>query len=126
MAQMFTKGFKPKSTTNKAKSIIRREISGYDWNAKRIQSQINNFRKYDRDVVNGYTGGKKLVEGGSFACYFNQTDNMLNKIYGKNNVANWSDDKKWNTYKHLISREVDSIYNTGRMALKTNNKTSKK
>lgn len=125
MTQMFKKGFKPKSTTKKAKGIIRREISGYDWNAERIKDQIDSFRKHDRDVVNGYTGGKKLVEGGSFACYFSQTDNMLGKIYGKKNVENWSDEKKWETYKHLISREIDDIYDTGKMSLKSKTKGRK-
>ena len=51
---------------------------------------------------------------------------MLNKIYGKDNVSKWSDEKKWNTYKHLISREINSIYNSGRMSLKSNKKTNKK
>lgn len=116
MSKMFSKGFKPKSTTTKAKGIIRREISGYDWNAKKLKGQIDSFRKHDRHV-NGYTGGKKLVEYGSFACYFSQTDNMLGKIYGKKNVSEWSNEKKWNTYKHLISREIDAIYNSGKMSL---------
>ena len=118
MAKMFTSGFRPKSNSIKAKGIIRSEIRGYDWDAARLKSQIDSFRHYDRDVVNGYSGGKKLVEGGSFACYYSQTDDMLSKIYGKKNVSTWSNEKKWNTYKHLISREIDSIYNTGKMSLK--------
>ena len=47
---------------------------------------------------------------------------MLNKIYGRKNVDKWSDEKKWNTYTHLISREIDKIYNTGRMSLNTKKK----
>ena len=113
-----TKGFRPKSNTTKAKGIIRSEIRGCGWNAQRLKSQIDSFRSYDRNVFNGYSGGKKLVEDGSFACYYDQTDDMLNKIYGKKNVDKWSNEKKWNTYKHLISREIDSIYNTGKMSLK--------
>lgn len=125
MAKMFTKGFKPKSTTKEAKKNIRSEIRSYEWNAKSIKDQINSFRKYDRSVVNGYAGGKKLVEGGSFACYYSQTDNMLGKIYGKKNVSKWSDEKKWNTYKHLVAREIDNIYSTGRMSLTTSKKKKK-
>lgn len=118
MPKMFTSEFKPKSTTNKAKGIIRSEIKSYEWNASSLKDQIDSFRKYDRSVVNGYTGGKKLVEGGSFACYYSQTDDMLGKIYGKKNVDTWSDEKKWNTYMHLIAREINNIYDTGRMNLK--------
>ncbi len=122
---MFTSGFKPKSTSNKAKYIIRNEIKSYDWNAKRLKDQIDSFKTYDRNVFNGYSGGKKLVSGGSFACYYSQTDDMLGKIYGKKNVAGWSNDKKWNTYSHLMSREIDNIYNTGHMSLKSNKRRSK-
>lgn len=125
MAKMFTRGFKPKSNTKKAKGIIRSEIRASEFNAKSLKQQIDSFRKYDRSVVNGYTGGKKLVDGGSFACYYSQTDNMLGKIYGKKNIQKWSDEKKWNTYKHLISREIDDIYRTGKMNL-TRKKSSKK
>lgn len=126
MAGIFGTGFKPKSTTLKSKKIIRDEIKSCDWNAKRIKNQIDDFKKYDREVFNGYSGGKKLVEGGSFACYYSQTEPMLNKIYGKDNVSKWSGEKKWNTYKHLVSREINSIYNSGRMSLKSNKKTNKK
>ena len=94
---MFGNGYKPKSTSNKSKQIIRNEIKSYDWNKNSLKGQIDHFKRYDRDVRNYYQGGKKLVEGGSFACYYHQTDGMLNKIYGKENVSKWSNDKKWNT-----------------------------
>jgi len=42
---------------------------------------------------------------------------MLNKIYGKKKVSKWNDDKKWGSYRHLISREVDSICRSGRMSI---------
>lgn len=34
---------------------------------------------------------------------------MLGKIYGKDNVKNWSGDKVHNTYKHLIGREYAAM-----------------
>lgn len=108
-----------KSTSSKAKKIIRDEIRNEGWNARKLKSQINVFKSYDRDVSNYYSGGRKLVNEGNFACYYSQTDKMLGKIYGKQNVASWSNQKKWNTYTHLLSREINDICIKGRMSLGT-------
>ena len=122
MAKMFTSGFKPKSTTNDAKRIIRSEIRSYGWDVNRLNDQIDSFKKYDRYVRNSYQGGKKLVEGGSFACYYSQTNDMLGKIYGKKNVSAWSNDKKRNTYTHLMAREIDSVCRSGKMNISNSSK----
>lgn len=113
-----------KSTSNKAKGIIRREIAAYDWNAKKLKDQIDSFNTYPRHVrpATPYHAGRKLVEGGCFACYYPETDEMLGRIYGKDKVKKWSNEKKWDTYTHLLSREINSIYNTGKMSLATANK----
>ena len=112
------------SNSNKAKKIIRSEISSYEWNAKRLRNQIDSFNSYPKHTrpANPYRAGVKLVEGGCFACYYSQTDDMLNKIYGKDKVKTWSNEKKWNTYMHLVSREISSIYHSGRMSLTSNKK----
>ena len=119
---MFGNSYKPKSTSNKAKKIIRDEIKSYDWNKNSLKDQIDDFKKYERNVKTYYHGGKKLVDDGSFACYYHQTDNMLNKIYGKENVKKWSNEKKWNTYTHLVSREINDICVKGKMSVGTNKK----
>ena len=56
-----------------------------------------------------YTKGAGLVDGGCFACYYDDQRVMLGKIYGKDNVKNWSGDKVHNTYKHLIGREYAAM-----------------
>ena len=114
---MFGNSYKPKSTSNKAKEIIRAEIKSYDWNKNSLKNQIDDFKKYERNVSTYYQGGKKLVSDGNFACYYHQTDNMLNKIYGKENVKKWSNQKKWDTYTHLVSREINDICVKGRMSV---------
>lgn len=110
------------SNSNKAKRIIRSEIKSHDWTKKSLKNQVGYFIDTTRKnrsygVHTPYQGGLKLVDGGSFACYYSQTDDMLGKIYGKRNVAKWSDEKKWNTYRHLIARETDSIIRTNRMTV---------
>lgn len=118
--------FKPKSTSKEAKKIIRDEMKSCGWNARGLKSQIDDFRKYDRRVKDYYSGGQVLVNEGNFAAYFNQTDHMLGKIYGKKNVDKWSNEKKWNTYRHLLSREINAVCKKGSMSVSSTSKKKKR
>ncbi len=120
---MFTKGFKPKSTTKKAKSIIRSEIKGYYSPSMRGggKSTLANM-KADADAYSygrgksDWTKGKELVNAGCFACYYSQQQKMLNKIYGKRNVDKWDGEKIHNTYGNLIGREYASMLRESKKA----------
>lgn len=73
--------------------------------------------KKDADAGNGgrlgytsdYNKGAYLVEAGCCAVYYADQAKMLSKIYGKRNVDKWSDNKTFDTYKHLVAREYDSM-----------------
>ena len=99
------KAYKPKSTTSKAKSLIRGEIkhryspsaTGYG------RSTVTNM-KHDAE-----SGWANLVDSGNFRCYYDDQAKFLSKIYGKKNVDKWSGQKIHNTYKHLIGREYASM-----------------
>lgn len=114
-----------RSNSNKAKTIIRNEIKDYGWNSKSLKSQIDDFKKWNPKVHGYYSGGKVLVQEGNFAVYNSQTEKMLGKIYGKQNVTKWSNDKKWNTYKHLLGREINQVCSKGSMSLNSNKKKRK-
>lgn len=116
MPKMFSKGFKPKSTTKKAKSIIRNEMLSYfparEYGTKtrldamkRDAEAVGIYPKYASD----YTKGKALVNAGCCACYYDDQRKMLSKIYGKKNVDNWDGQKVHNTYGNLIGREYASM-----------------
>lgn len=118
MAKMFTKGFKPKSTTKEAKKIIRDEIKNYYSPSSRgggnstlenMKRDAESYGKAWRCPDTDYHKGAGLVDGGSFACYYSDQDKMLAKIYGKENVAKWDGEKTHNTYKHLIGREYAAM-----------------
>lgn len=122
MAGIFGSGNKPKSTSKRAKNIIRSEIRGYFSPARKGEgkSALQNMQKaanaYDGGFISkypksDYTKGAGLVDGGCFACYYDDQRVMLGKIYGKDNVANWSGDKVHSTYRHLIGREYSAMLN---------------
>lgn len=125
MAKMFTKGFKPKSTTKTAKKTIRNEVLsvfsrdyGYDENDKRTRLQR---MKSQADSANAgrpnkgypqptdYHKAKYLVDGGFYRCYYSDQAEFLSKIYGKDNVAKWDGNKIHSTYSHLIAREYNAM-----------------
>lgn len=127
MSKMYSKGFKPKSTTKKAKAIIRNEALGrwgknngyYDDKRTRLQRMKSNADSYNAGVgspSNGYRyqptdyqKGAALVDAGCYRCYYSDQREFLSKIYGKSNVEGWENDKVHNTYKHLIGREYDAM-----------------
>ena len=118
MAKMFTSGFKPKSTTKKAISLIRGEIkhryspsaTGFGRSAvmnmkEDAESGWGRYRGYGGD----YHKGANLVDVGNFRIYFVDQAEFLSKIYGKKNVSTWPNQKIYDTYKHLIGREYNSM-----------------
>ena len=103
------------SNSNKAKRIIRSEIKSC-YTKKGLKDEVKGLIGWG-GVYTPYQAGAKMVQGGCFGAYYSDTDKMLSKIYGKRNVAKWSNEKKWNTYRHLIARETDSIIRTNRMTV---------
>ena len=111
MAQMFRKGFKPKSTNKKAKKIIRNEMLSY-FPAKEygVRTRLQAMKKDAEACSYGhgktdFIKGKELVNAGCCAVYYDHQAKMLSKIYGKKNVDKWSGQKIHNTYGNLIGRE---------------------
>lgn len=116
MAKMFSSGFKPKSTTKKAKEIIRGEIKSYYGCRTRDYGVKSSVKAMEKDAnaysagrgLSDWNKGKELVNAGCFACYYDDQRKMLSKIYGKN-VDKWDGLKVHNTYGNLIGREYASM-----------------
>lgn len=109
-----------RSTTNKAKSIIRNEIRKSVYAPKNYgkgRSTIDNMKKeadsynagYPKKYrVSDYAKGVALVDAARFAIGVDQ-DPMLTKIYGKNKVETWDYYKRHDVYKNLIGREYAAM-----------------
>lgn len=104
---------KIRSNSKKAKEIIRNEIKdvyGCDPQNRTYGKDYIRNMKEDADVhtqygSNDFNKAKQLVRDGNFVTYYSDTDKMLGKIYGKENVKKWTNNKKWETYQNLIARE---------------------
>ena len=105
-----------RSNSKKAKEIIRNEMKSYYGNDPDNYKYGRNYIKNMQEDANSAfrsgddrSKGKKLVDQGNFACYYDDQRKMLGKIYGKKNVEKWSTDKVHNTYGNLIGREYASL-----------------
>ena len=115
MILLATKRKGPKSTSKKAKGIIRSEIRTY-YGPKEYGGGVSvlNMQKdahaatAHKKHMSDWARGKALVDEGSFACYYDDQRKMLRKIYGKS-VDDWSGDKVHNTYGNLIGREYSQM-----------------
>ncbi len=117
------KNYKPKSTTKKAKTLIRSEALsifgkayGYTDNRTRLQRMQDNANAYNDGKVHrrgypvsDYRKGAGLVDAGCYRCYYSDQAEFLAKIYGKKNVETWSGEKIHSTYSHLIGREYAAM-----------------
>ncbi|MFA6755630.1 MAG: hypothetical protein WCR97_03890 [Bacilli bacterium] len=117
---MFGNKYKSKSTTKKAKGIIRNEIKsffGYGMTGSHVSSikamhdDAENYAGRKAPYLSDWSKGKELVNGGCFRCYYDDQRKFLNRIYGKKQVSKWSDDKVFNTYGNLIGREYSQMLN---------------
>lgn len=74
-----------------------------------IDEYMNNYGANDFSWRTPYRVLRHLVEGGSFDCYYSQVDERLAE-WGLN-PERYTDDKNWETYKTLIRRDGERLYN---------------
>lgn len=56
-----------------------------------------------------YHAVKKMVQGGSFLCYYNDVKNFLNGLGINPENKEYSDEKSWELYCHLIARDSELL-----------------
>lgn len=112
--------FKPKSTTKKAKSLIRGEITHFYGNqmtgTKRrpisiMREDADNYNagRLPREKLTDAQKGAGLVDAGCFRIYADDQKEFLGQFYGKSAVSRWSGTKCHQVYRHLIGREYAAI-----------------
>lgn len=116
---------KLRSTTKKAKNIIRSEMLSYynpkDYGTRSKLSAIDmdvkavKIPRYDHT---DYHSMKRLVRGGNFAIYNGDIAKMLQKIYGKETVSKLErQGKLLDAYSHLLAREYAEMKRKGQKGL---------
>ena len=112
--------FKPKSTTKRARSIIRNEIHHFYGNqvtntrrnpldVMREDADNYNAGRLPREKLSDWQKGTGLVDAGCFRIYRDDQASVLEKIFGKEKVAKWSGTKCHQVYGSLIGREYAAM-----------------
>ncbi|MBQ7243155.1 MAG: hypothetical protein IJS52_03020 [Bacilli bacterium] len=112
--------FKPKSTTKKARALIRGEIAHFygnqvtNTNRKPIEVMREDADNYNagrlpREKLSDWQKGTGLVDAGCFRIYHDDQASFLEKIYGKDRVSKWSGTKCHKVYGSLIGREYAAL-----------------
>ena len=93
-------------TTNKeVVNKIRKHILDFS----NLEELKENIKGLDYVSPSIYHRAGYMVQGGSFLCYYSDVKVFLNSLGINPNNKEYSDDKSWELYKHLIAREVEKM-----------------
>lgn len=93
-------------TTNKEiVNKIREHILDF-YNLEELKENIKGLDYVSPSI---YHRASYMVQGGCFLCYYSDVKDFLNSLGINPNNKEYSDDKSWELYKHLIAREVEKM-----------------
>ena len=92
------------------KTAIRAHIQEF-YTPEELANEVQNLRKYDntRRFPTNYHAVKYMVEGGCFLCYYYDVQNFLNSLGINPENKEYSAEKSWNLYCHLIARDSELL-----------------
>lgn len=99
-----------KLSTNckEVKEKIRAHIQEF-MTPEELKDSALSIMKNDRSCPTLYHAVKHMVEGGSFLCYYRDVENFLNGLGINPENKEYSDEKSWELYCHLISRDSELL-----------------
>lgn len=101
---------KLKTNSKEVRKLVREHIiNSYD-DITNLYTDLESLVD-DRQVFSVYQAGKKLTEGGAFLVYYNQVQDFLNGLGINPENKEYSDEKSWELYVHLIASECEKLYN---------------
>ena len=100
-----------RTTTKEMMAKIQNSILAHFEDVESLKSEINHyFKNY------GYRYADTMVQGGCFDCYYSQCAETMANWFDCTVDAIWKyykedSGKLWESYKHLICRELEHIRN---------------
>jgi predicted RecB family endonuclease len=92
-----------KIVNDKIKQHIMEYVEDYEYGIETLIENLNAVKF--GDVTDNYKAMVKLVEGGEFLISYCDQRDFLNSLGINPDNKEYSDDKVWDLYKHLIARE---------------------
>ena len=97
-----------KTNSNHVKYLVREHIGDY-FKPEDLKSTLEAV-KYGN--MSDYQGMIEVVMGGSFLIYYSDVKYFLNGLGINPDGKEYSDEKSWELYKHLVAREGLHIINS--------------
>ncbi len=106
-----------KSNTNQVKALINEHILSYfdqdhygsdNPDATALDNLREQMKAFDY-MPTAYAGGKYMAEGGTFLIYYQEQRDFLNSLGINPDNKEYSDNKVFEQYCHLIGRQVAEL-----------------
>lgn len=88
------------------KTKVQNHVKKY-YGIKALRDQVNYIKRHR--VTNDYQVGKQLVRGGDFLIYNGDIKKFIKSLKLNNGNRNYSDDRSWELYQHLIGTAVQDM-----------------
>ncbi len=97
------------TNTNAVRKQVQEHILN-QYNIEDLKQELDNLND-GRIAHTIYHAAAYMVQGGCFIVYYDDVKNFLNGLGINPNNKEYSDEKSWELYKHLIAINAKRLYN---------------
>lgn len=93
-------------------------VNDFEWNAEKLKNQLEVFNDFTT-----YQRARRLIEGGTFDCYYSQVANTMAEWFNTTSDGIWAyyhddADKMWETYIHIMAKNIECLVEGRRVYVK--------
>ena len=100
---------KLKTNSNIVRKKVQEHIREYYENIDDLKNELDNLKSFNNNSV--YQAGVYMVQGGCFLIYHSDIKDFLNGLGINPENKEYTDEKSWELYKHLIAINAERLYN---------------
>jgi hypothetical protein len=98
------------TNSNEVRKAVQEHIISYYENIDDLKAEVENLKGYNT-IYTDYQAGAYMVQGGSFLCYYSVVKDFLNGLGINPDNKEYTDEKSWELYKHLIALNIERLVN---------------
>jgi hypothetical protein len=98
------------TNSNEVRKAVQDHIKAYYENIDDLRRELDNLND-GRIIRSIYQAGAYMVQGGCFLIYYGDVKDFLNGLGINPTNKEYTDEKSWELYKHLIAINAERLYN---------------
>lgn len=99
------------TNSNEVRKALQQHILSYYDNIEDLKRDIDNLKDARLGNYTIYQASAYMVQGGNFLIYNGDVRDFLNSLGINPQGKEYSDQKSWDLYKHLIALNCERLYN---------------